>query len=199
LVALLVAASAVAAQAPDARPDEVRALIARASLPQLRRPDVAGYRKTLDAFYRAYGYVPQWFAASAPWRAGLAELSAAPAHGLETADYDFDWLAAEFSAIAGGDRAPERAARADVAMTVSLFRFLSDLHRGRVAPARAGFRFESGSKPFGLGLKLRLAPAAAAAECHCDDPEHDRTPDPEGAVGVPGMVHEPQSDEQRQG
>ncbi len=171
LVALLFATSAAAAEAPDARPDEVRALIARASLPQLRRPNFAGYRKTVDDFYRAYGYVPQWFAASAPWRAGLAELSAAPAHGLETADYDFDWLAAEFSAIAGGDRAPERAARADVAMTVSLFRFLSDLHRGRVAPARAGFRFESGSKPFDLAASLRTAlangnvhDAVAAAE-----------------------------------
>src|SRR5439155_13624502 len=114
-------------------------------------------RKALADFYRADGYTPQWFSASAPWHAGLAELAGAPAHGLETTDYDFDWLAAEFAAIAGGDRAPERAARADVGLTVSLFRLLSDLHRGRVAPARAGFRFESGRKPFDLGASLRTA------------------------------------------
>ena len=49
-------------------------------------------------------------------------------------------------AIAAGDRTPERVARADVALTVSFFRLLSDLHRGRVSPERAGFKFSPGDK-----------------------------------------------------
>jgi murein L,D-transpeptidase YcbB/YkuD len=160
-VALLFVATAAAAQAPDARTrDEIRALIARASLPALRRPDFAAYRDALDDFYRTSGYAPQWVAASAPWRASLAELSAASAHGLESSDYDVDWLNREFSAIVAGDLTPERVARTDVALTVSLFRFLSDLHRGRVAPARAGFKFSAGDKPLDVAALVRAGLAS---------------------------------------
>jgi murein L,D-transpeptidase YcbB/YkuD len=156
LVALFFVASAAAAQAPDARTrDEIRALIARASLPSLRRPDFAAYRDALDDFYRTGGYLPQWLAASAPWRAGVAELSAASSHGLESSDYDVDWLNREFSAIAAGDLSPERVARADVAMTVSFFRLVSELHRGRVTPARAGFKFSAGDKPLDVAALVR--------------------------------------------
>jgi murein L,D-transpeptidase YcbB/YkuD len=152
----LFAAGIAAAQAPDARSgEEIRALIARASLTQLRHPDFSVYRYALDDFYHDRGYAPQWLAASARWRAGLAELSAAPTHGLEAADYDVDWIGGELSTIAAGDRAPERIARADVALTVSLFRLLSDLHRGRVTPARAGFLFTGGDKPLDLAALLR--------------------------------------------
>jgi L,D-transpeptidase YcbB len=169
---LLLAASVVSAQALDTRSaDEIRALISRGNLAQLRRPEFAAYREALDDFYRAGGYAPQWLAHGAPWRAGLAELAAAPNHGLETADYDIAWLGGEFPAIDAGDRAPERVARADVALTVSLFRFLSDLHRGRIAPARAGFKFNGGDKPLDLAALLRsglatgkLHDAVAAAE-----------------------------------
>src|SRR5208282_4316730 len=54
-----------------------------------------------------------------------------------------------------GDHAPERVARADVALTVSFCRLLSDLHRGRVSPARAGFKFNPGDKPLDCAALLR--------------------------------------------
>ena len=60
----------------------------------------------------------------------LAELTAAPEHGLDATDYDVDWLDGEVKAIAAGDRVPERVACADVALTVAFCRLLSDLHRG---------------------------------------------------------------------
>jgi L,D-transpeptidase YcbB len=157
-VAVFLAASAVWAQVPDARTsDEIRALIARGSLPQLHRPDFAAYRSALDDFYRTGGYAPQWPADAAPWRDAVGELDGAQEHGLDPADYDVAWLEGEFSAIATGERAPERIARADVALTVSMFRLMSDLHRGRVSPAQAGFKFSGGEKPLDLASLLRNA------------------------------------------
>ena len=155
-MALLVV-TAVASAQPVSSPDreQIHVLIARGALPQLRRPDFADFRPALDDFYRDGGYAPQWLAGSAQWRAGLSELAAAPTHGLDAADYDVEWLDGELRAIAAGDRTPERVARADVALTVSLFRLLSDLHRGRVSPERAGFKFSPGDKRLDFAALLR--------------------------------------------
>ena len=153
---LLLVAAAVPAQqvqAPDSEP--IRVLIARGTLPQLRHPDFADFRIPLDDFYRDGGYAPQWLAGNASWRAALSELAAASTHGLDAADYDIDWLDGEIRAITAGDRTAERVARADVALTVSFFRLLSDLHRGRVSPARAGFKFNPGDKPLDYTTLLR--------------------------------------------
>src|SRR5271165_844778 len=170
-MALLVAAvvSAQPVSAPDR--EQIHALISRGVLTQLRRPDFADFRPALDDFYRSGGYAPQWLAGSAAWRTGLSELASAPSHGLDTADYDVEWLDAELRAIAAGDRTPERVARADVALTVSFFRLLSDLHRGRVSPERAGFKFSPGDKHLDLAALLqrgiatgRLHDVVASAE-----------------------------------
>jgi murein L,D-transpeptidase YcbB/YkuD len=153
---LLLAALAVFAQVAGApEREEIRGLIARATLPQLRHPDFASLRQALDDLYRDSGYAPQWRPGGDARRTMLAELAAAPSHGLIAADYDVDWLDGEAKAIAAGDNAPERVARADVALTVSFFRLLSDLHRGRVSPARAGFKFAPGEKPLDLAALLR--------------------------------------------
>jgi murein L,D-transpeptidase YcbB/YkuD len=167
----LVAAAVPAQPVHPADRDEIRVLIMRATLPQLRRPDFAKFRPALEDFYGSADYAPQWFGTSDPWRAGLSELAAAPDHGLDARDYAVDWLDSEMRAIAAGDRTPERVARADVALTVSFFSLLSDLHRGRVSPERAGFKFDPGDKPLDLAALLRgglatgkLRDAIAAAE-----------------------------------
>jgi murein L,D-transpeptidase YcbB/YkuD len=153
---LLLVAGAVSAQPAPSPPDTpVRALIARGTLAPLRFPDFANYRQALDDFYAEGGYAPQWFGANEPWRAGLVELAAAPDYGLDPADYSVDWLTDETRAISGGDHSPERVARADVALTVSFCRLLSDLHRGRISPARAGFKFNPGDKPLDCAALLR--------------------------------------------
>jgi L,D-transpeptidase YcbB len=151
LVALLFAG---VAQADDAS-NAVRALIARGNLLQLAHPDFTRYRSALEAFYKPSGYAVQWLGANDPWRAALAELTAAPTHGLDPADYDVDWLQGEFEGIAAGERANERGPRADVALTVALFRLLSDLHDGRVTPESAGFRFKRTDTPLDLSALVR--------------------------------------------
>src|SRR5215471_12350489 len=141
-----------AAQATDA--DAIRAVLARGSIPELHRGDFASYRQALDDSYRPGGYAALWLApqAAAPI---LAELKDAPSHGLDPKDYDVAWLEGEFNAIAAGDKAPERRARADVALTVSFFRLLDDLHDGRVSPARAGFKIDVPSTPLDYAAILR--------------------------------------------
>jgi L,D-transpeptidase YcbB len=156
-VVLLHAATAPAQPLPSPDGDEIRALIARGTLPQLRRPEFTDLRPALEDFYGGGRYAPQWLGGSERWRAGLAELAAAPEYGLKAEDYGFDWLDGELRAIADGERAPGRVARADVALTVCFFRLLSDLHRGRVSPARAGFEFSPGDKPLDLAAMLRSA------------------------------------------
>ena len=153
LVAILFPAAAAEEQR-DVR-GAVHALVARANLLQLRHPGFSAYRSALDAFYEPGGYAPQWMGPSAPWREALIELTAAPTHGLDPADYDVDWLSGEFKAIAAGDRASERLPRADVALTVSVFRLLSDLHRGRVTAERAGFSFKTSHTPLDLAALVR--------------------------------------------
>jgi murein L,D-transpeptidase YcbB/YkuD len=158
-LALQFAAERLPAQPLPPDRTEIRALIASGTLAQLRRPDFASLRPALDDVYRDPGYAPLWFGGGDAPRALLVELSAAPTHGLDPADYDVDWLTAEASAIAAGDRSTTRIARADVALTVSFYRLLSDLHRGRVSPERAGFKF-SVDKPIDLAALLRRGKAS---------------------------------------
>ncbi len=159
-VVLLVPAAAPAQPLPDPDGEAIRTVIQRARLPQLRRPEFADLRQALDDYYREGGYAPQWLSSGAPWRAGLAELAAAPGYGLDPKDYDVDWIGREMEAISTGDRSPERVARAEIALTVAFFRLLSDLHRGRVAPERAGFKFNPGVKPLDRGALLRRGMAS---------------------------------------
>jgi L,D-transpeptidase YcbB len=151
----LSAATSLSQTASRAERDALQSLVTRGALPQLRRPDFARFRSALEEVYRETDYAPRWLSSGSAARAMLTELADAPSHGLEAADYDVDWLDRELSAIQAGDRSAERIARADVALTVSFFRFASDLHRGRVTPEQAGFRFSEGDKPLDLPALLR--------------------------------------------
>ena len=153
-LALQLATSVSQAAGPAGR-DALQTLVTRGTLPQLHRPDFARLRPVLEDVYRETDYAPRWFSAGSAPRAMLAELIAAPGHGLDAADYDVDWLDRELSTIQAGDQSPERIARADVALTVSFFRFASDLQRGRVTPEQAGFKFSEGDKPLDLPALLR--------------------------------------------
>lgn len=80
-------------------------------------------RDWLDRFYGKQAYAPVWRPATA--RAALALLNDAPSHGLSSADYNVEGLAA---AIGGAALAPAT----DVALTQSMLHYLADLKVGRV-------------------------------------------------------------------
>jgi murein L,D-transpeptidase YcbB/YkuD len=135
--------------------EQLQTLVTRGTLPQLRHSDFALLRPALEEVYRETDYAPRWLSTGAAARTMLAEIADAPSHGLDAADYDLDWLDRELIAIQSGDSSPERIARTDVALTVSFFRFASDLHRGRITPEQAGFKFSAGEKPLDLPALLR--------------------------------------------
>jgi len=147
-------ATAVEATAPAPEGHAIRALIATGALSELRRSDFSDLRSVLDAVYRRNDYRPLWLGADGPPRAILSELGAAPSDGLDTSLYDIAWLRDEIEAIAAGDRAPQRSARVDVALSVAVLRYASDLHGGRIRPAEAGFKLASPRKPLDLAAVL---------------------------------------------
>jgi murein L,D-transpeptidase YcbB/YkuD len=145
------------AQAAPPESEAIRALIMRGSVPELRHPDFREFRLALDSAYSPGSYAPLWVAAGATPAGMLAELKDAPSHGLDVRDYDVAWLEGEVNAIAAGDRATARIARADVVLTVSFFRLLSDVRDGRVSPERAGFKLEEPNNPIDLAAVVLRA------------------------------------------
>ncbi|MBM4200513.1 MAG: hypothetical protein FJ189_04435, partial [Gammaproteobacteria bacterium] len=122
----------------------VQRVLERAEHPRLRWPAIADVREPLDTFYRARAYEPAWIRAGAvlPVVPGLISvLGGAAAQGLEQQDYDVRRLEEWLPGI-GPETAPEDLALFDTALTVSLARYASSVHRGRVQPMSAGFRLD---------------------------------------------------------
>lgn len=88
----------------------------------------------MSRLYSSRGWVPLWLDGSGPSRPGraaLGELLAAASHGLDPADYN----GAALDSMAGrldGSRASARdLARLDLLLSLSMRRYLDDLHTGR--------------------------------------------------------------------
>ena len=146
--------------------NSIRERVIRGS--SLDAPGITGrdHRHVLERSYEPGRYVPIWFGSAGPnpaLAAALAELVAAPTHGLVASDYDSDRLASEVQAIATGDGAPQRVARTDVAITQSMLRYLTDLHIGRVPPSAAGYRLNERSDGFDVVALLHQAVSTGRA------------------------------------
>ena len=116
----------------------IRSLLVAAAQGTAERGNAYRLRELAERFYAERGFVPAWFEGNTPRKQALqvlALLQGAASHGLDPADYDAARLAERLRG-AGGTRgaAPAEAAGIDVALTLSLFRWLSDLHLGRASP-----------------------------------------------------------------
>lgn len=141
--AALAAPSAAAPAAGESRLQQqdgaaIRSLLVAAMQATAGRGNAYRLRELAERFYAESGFVPAWFEGTTPRKQALQVLEllqGAESHGLEPADYDAARLAERLRG-AGGRRgaAPAEAASIDVALTLSLFRWLSDLHVGRVGP-----------------------------------------------------------------
>ena len=170
--ALWLAAAPAGAAAPSSL-DPIRVLVESGTRAQLLQPVSAEARDALGRFYAPRAYAPAWFAPDQPpslAASALVQLRAAPVHGLDAEDYAVDALAGEALAIAGGDRSPQRVARADVALTLAFSRYLLHLRHGRVPPREAGFKMTE-TNSFDVAARLqraladqRLSDAIADAE-----------------------------------
>lgn len=101
-------------------------------------------RDSLRTFYDDRGWTLAWVSAEgrpAPQALRVLDaLGAAEQRGLRSGDYRLPPQAARFlDAEPTSVPSVQEAARFDAALTASLLKFLGDLHRGRVQPARLGF------------------------------------------------------------
>ncbi len=120
-------------------------------LPALRWPNFRDYRDYVRAFYADHKGQRVWLNENIPTPAAAAiikELEGADAKGLRPNDYDGNRWAQRIARLQQMTPPPTESDRAsfDLALTVSLMRYLSDLRRGRANRNPAPFEFDVGDK-----------------------------------------------------
>jgi L,D-transpeptidase YcbB len=156
---LVVAPALVAQPAATLRP-----LVAEARLSDLRWPDFSDYRVHVVKFYEQSGYSLAWVRNGQPTsqaRGIIEVLRGADAKGLSAEDYDGSRWPARLARFR--QRLPDPGlARFDLALTVSLMRYISDLHIGKLNPRLFHFGFDIEEKKYDLPdlLRERLVNAA---------------------------------------
>ena len=151
--------------------DAVQRLLEAGRHPLLKWPDITQHLPTLTAAASGEPDGLFWFAddASHPSLEGaLQALARAEVHGLDPADFDAAPLGVRWRQMQGA-RAPDAddLAAFDTAVSVSMLRFLSSVHEGRVDPRLVGFAYDVSAKRLDPMASLRSArddavgPAAA--------------------------------------
>jgi murein L,D-transpeptidase YcbB/YkuD len=122
--------------------DELRVLTARAILPELRWPDYSDYRLQVQRFYEPAD-APAWIQNTSPTpqaQAMITVLKQADTKGLNPEDYDGALWSARIEKLRSASTTD--LAHFDLELTVSVMRYLSDLHIGKVNPRYFHFGFD---------------------------------------------------------
>jgi len=133
----------------------LRAVIENAKLPEMRWPDFSDYRKDVASLYDACAGGLLWIDDKQPtWqaRAAVALLLKSDDEGLSADDYDGDRWTDRLSKLKPSLQYPKEsdAIEFDVALTVSMLRYLSDLHIGKVNPQHPDFEIRIGEREYSL-------------------------------------------------
>ncbi|HTZ58874.1 MAG TPA: L,D-transpeptidase family protein [Acidobacteriaceae bacterium] len=142
---------------PESASSRLDAIIASGRLDDLRWPDFSGYRSHLISFYRPLGYQLAWVRNGQPTPQALELiqiLENADREGLRAEDYDASRWADRLNLLRGPHTAGAEA-RIDAALSVSIMRYLSDLHVGRINPQHVGFEFDLSRKKLDLPTFIR--------------------------------------------
>lgn len=102
----------------------------------LRWPDFSDQRQVVDSFYASTNYAYAWTnhgEATAQARVLIEIIRVADLKGLNPEDYDASRWAARLSSL-GSAAPPDVLDGFDLALTVSVMRYISDLHFGRLNP-----------------------------------------------------------------
>jgi murein L,D-transpeptidase YcbB/YkuD len=147
----------------------IRGIVEAGQQPLLHRPDFSGQQDSSRKLYEAANFRPLWLRSDKPTsQAGeiLHALSEADRRGLSPADYDAARLREEAARF--NSNTPPAAADAaafDTALTVSVLRYISDAHFGRVPPRAVGFALEMEARPFDpVAFVSQLSSAEAPAQ-----------------------------------
>lgn len=155
--------------AKTAQPDNcstLRGLVASGGLPDLRWPDFSAYRTSVKNFYEVTSYSFGWIRDGMPTeqaRAVIEALLDADSKGLNAEDYDGSRWADRLAKLNDAGKPPANSvlARFDLALTVSVIRYSSDVHFGRVNPKlfRARFFLENEADDLPGFIRRRLIDA----------------------------------------
>ena len=158
LLSLLALAAITAGAGADAATgttaDALRGIVAAGRLADLRWPDFADFQGDLRSFYEAGDYALAWSLNGQPTaqaRELIGVLREADSKGLDAEDYDASRWDGHLQRL---DQ-PETAARFDAALSVSLMRYVSDLHVGRINPDHFKFRLTTRNSSVDLPQFLR--------------------------------------------
>jgi murein L,D-transpeptidase YcbB/YkuD len=125
----------------------LQSLVWSGHLQEMRWPDFSDYRNDVQVLYEQSGFAPIWTSSGKPTPQALAVLSilrSADQKGLQPEDYDEARLAAVADRFAvSGAASDDDLARFDLGLTVSLMRYISDIHCGRVNPRHVSFALEA--------------------------------------------------------
>jgi murein L,D-transpeptidase YcbB/YkuD len=151
----------------------LRGWIDSGRLADLRWPDFSDYRVHVTNFYAPAGYALAWVrdGRATPQAAAVTEvLAQADSKGLAAEDYDAsrwpDWMARlRRSKPEGTPVSDSDLAKFDLALTVCVMRYISDLHIGKVNPKTFHFGLDIEGKKYNLPdfLRQRLVGADAGS------------------------------------
>jgi murein L,D-transpeptidase YcbB/YkuD len=120
-------------------------------VPNLRWPDFSDYQSYIATFYDDRNYEVAWTRDGAPTATATAfiqQFQDAAAKGLIPEDYDAPRWADRVQAL--HDKSADAISLFDVAMTVNVMRYISDLRIGRVNPSRFNFEVPVQDKKYDL-------------------------------------------------
>ena len=136
----------------------------------LRWPDFSDYSKHVKKFYDFNGNSLWWVKGLEPTpqaRQVIAVLQQADQKGLSAGDYDGALWNDRLAKLKPAARQPAEtdAVKFDLALTVSLMRYISDLHIGKVNPKHFAFALDEEPRKYDLAgfLKDRVVGASDAA------------------------------------
>jgi len=138
----------------------LRAAIDSGNLPQLRWPDFSDYRKLVKEFYDSYGNTLPWVRGMQPTAQAqqvIALLLQADQKGLSADDYDGPRWSERVAKLNPAASQPSEAdaLQFDIALTVCVMRYVSDLHIGKVNPKHFDFGLDIEAKKYDLPLFLK--------------------------------------------
>ena len=134
--------------------------IGNGTLADLRWPNFIDYSKHLQKFYGFRHDSLWWVNGTEPTpqaRQAIALLQQAGQKGLSADDYDGPRWNDRLASLkaAAGQPASQAAVKFDLALTISVMRYISDLHIGKVNPKRLAFELDDESKKYDLPEFLR--------------------------------------------
>jgi len=161
---LLLLVARPAAGAPEAvaaaNGETIAARVREAWHPWLHWPRFPDYQAPLQVLYAPSGYQALWLDGAQPTaqaRAAILTLADARSKGLDPSDYDAPMLGEQRRLLdAGAPASSHELALFDVALSVGMLRFVSDLHLGRVSPRNVGFGLDVEQHDFAALLAAAL-------------------------------------------